>query len=87
MDSEPLAVDQINILANIEPRDVLLAKIAGGFNAPLVKVAVGTKAIISKAGYALSALIDKKVLNGEVSEVDESANDDATSDEVNNEEE
>ena len=87
MDSEPLSVDQINILANIEPRDVLLAKIAGGFNAPLVKVAVGTKAIISKAGYALSALIDKKVLNGEVSEVEESVNDDVTSDEVNNEEE
>ena len=87
MDSEPLSVDQINILANIEPRDVLLAKIAGGFNAPLVKVAAGTKAIISKAGYALSALVDKKVSNGEVSEVNESNNDDVTSDEVSNEEE
>ncbi len=87
MDSEPLSVDQINILANIEPRDVLLAKIAGGFNAPLVKVAAGTKAIISKAGYALSALVDKKVSNGEVSEVNESKNDDVTSDEVSNEEE
>ena len=75
-----------NIL-NIEPRDVLLAKIAGGFNAPLVKVAAGTKAIISKAGYALSALVDKKVSNGEVSEVNESNNDDVTSDEVSNEEE
>ena len=87
MDAEPLSVDQINILANIEPRDVLLAKIAGGFNAPLVKVAAGTKAIISKAGYALSALVDKKVSNGEVSEVNESNNDDVTSDEVSNEEE
>jgi len=49
MNSEPLTVEQINVLANIEPRDVLLAKIAGGFNAPLVKVAAGTKAIINKA--------------------------------------
>ena len=43
MDSEPLTVDQLNVLAEIEPRDVLLAKIAGGFNAPLVKVAAGDK--------------------------------------------
>jgi ribosomal protein L10 len=43
MDSEPLTLDQINVLAEIEPRDVLLAKIAGGFNAPLVKVAARCK--------------------------------------------
>ena len=65
----------------------MLAKIASGFNAPLVKVAAGTKAILSKAGYALSALVDKKVSNGEVSEVNESNNDDVTFDEVSNEEE
>lgn len=62
MNSEPLTVDQINVLANIEPRDVLLAKIAGGFNAPLVKVAATTKAILNKAGYAFSALLEKKIV-------------------------
>ena len=86
MNSEPLTVDQINVLANIEPRDVLLAKIAGGFNAPLVKLAMGTKAIINKAGYAFSALIEKKDNGIEVSEVD-SKEDVSASEEVNKEEE
>ena len=84
---EPLTVEQINVLANIEPRDVLLAKIAGGFNAPLVKVAAGTKAIINKASYALSALVDKKASTDEVSEVASSDEDVAISEEVKNEEE
>ena len=87
MNSEPLTVEQINVLANIEPRDVLLAKIAGGFNAPLVKVAAGTKAIINKASYALSALVDKKASTDEVSEVASSDEDVAISEEVKNEEE
>jgi len=86
MNSEPLTVDQINILANIEPRDVLLAKIAGGFNAPLVKLAMGTKAIINKAGYAFSALLEKKDNGIEVYEVD-SKEDVSASEEVNKEEE
>ena len=86
MNAEPLTVDQINVLANIEPRDVLLAKIAGGFNAPLVKLAMGTKAIINKAGYAFSALLEKKDNGIEVSEVD-SKEDISASEEVNKEEE
>ena len=86
MNSEPLTVDQINVLANIESRDVLLAKIAGGFNAPLVKLAIGTKAIINKAGYAFSALLEKKDNGIEVSEVD-NKEDVSASEEVNKEEE
>jgi large subunit ribosomal protein L10 len=86
MNSEPLTVNQINVLANIESRDVLLAKIAGGFNAPLVKLAMGTKAIINKAGYAFSALLEKKDNGIEVSEVD-SKEDISASEEVNKEEE
>lgn len=86
MNSEPLSVDQINVLANIEPRDVLLAKIAGGFNAPLVKVAAGTKAILNKARYAFSALLEKKDNGIEISEV-ENKKDVLTSEEVNKEEE
>jgi len=86
MNSEPLTVNQINVLANIESRDVLLAKIAGGFNAPLVKLAMGTKAIINKAGYAFSALLEKKDNSIEVSEVD-NKEDVSASEEVNKEEE
>ncbi len=86
MNSEPLTVNQINVLANIESRDVLLAKIAGGFNAPLVKLAMGTKAIINKAGYAFSALLEKKDNGIEVSEVD-NKEDVSASEEVNKEEE
>ena len=48
MESEPLTIDQINILASIETRDVLLAKIAGGFNAPLTMMAVGLKGSIKQ---------------------------------------
>ena len=87
MDSEPLTLDQINVLAEIEPRDVLLAKIAGGFNAPLVKVAASAKAVINKAGYALSALVDKKASGEEVSEATNSNEEEVASDEVKNEEE
>ena len=87
MDSEPLTLDQLNVLAEIEPRDVLLAKIAGGFNAPLVKVAAGAKAVINKAGYALSALVDKKASGEEVSEAADSVKEEVASEEVKKEEE
>ncbi len=86
LNSEPLTVDKINVLANIEPRDVLLAKIAGGFNAPLTKLAAGAKAVLNKAGYAFSALAEQKESNGEVSEVSNDKNED-TSEEVKKEEE
>merc|ERR1712167_474920 len=39
MDKEPLTIEQLNVLASIDSRDVLLAKIAGGFNAPVSKLA------------------------------------------------
>ena len=87
MDSEPLTIDQLNVLAEIEPKDVLLAKIAGGFNAPLVKVAAGAKAVINKVGYALSALVDKKASGEEVSEVADSDQEEVASEEVKKEEE
>ena len=86
LNSEPLTVDQLSVLANIEPRDVLLAKIAGGFNAPLTKLAAGAKAVLNKAGYAFSALAEQKESNGEVSEVSNDKNED-TSEEVKKEEE
>tara|TARA_B110000914_G_C15461400_1_gene446057 strand:+ start:655 stop:1251 length:597 start_codon:yes stop_codon:yes gene_type:complete len=67
MESEPLTIDQINILASIETRDVLLAMIARGFNAPLTKMAVGLKGVLNKSGYAFKALLDLKEVNPQTS--------------------
>ena len=52
-------------LADIEPRDVLLAKIAGGFQAPLVKAAGLFQAFTRNMAYGVKALIDKRVAEGE----------------------
>jgi large subunit ribosomal protein L10 len=52
-------------LADIEPRDVLLAKIAGGFQAPLVKAAGLFQAFTRNMAYGIKALIDKRVDEGE----------------------
>ncbi len=87
MNDQPLTVEQLNVLADIEPRDILLAKIASGFNAPMVKVAFGAKAILSKAGYAWNALLEKKASGVQVSETVKSDEEDVVSDEVKNEEE
>ena len=52
-------------LADIEPREVLLAKIAGGFQAPLVKAAGLFQAFTRNMAYGIKALIDKRVAEGE----------------------
>jgi ribosomal protein L10 len=88
MESEPLSIDQINILASIETRDVLLAKIAGGFNAPLTKMAVGLKGILNKSSYAFKALLEVKEANPETSsQAKESDSSNEESEDVKKEEE
>ena len=52
-------------LADIEPRDVLLAKLAGGFQAPLVKAAGLFQAFTRNMAYGVKALIDKRIAEGE----------------------
>ncbi len=52
-------------LADIEPREVLLAKIAGGFQAPLTKAAGLFQAFTRNMAYGIKALIDKRVAEGE----------------------
>ena len=52
-------------LADIEPREVLLAKIAGGFQAPLVKAAGLFQAFTRNMAYGVKALIDKRIAEGE----------------------
>jgi large subunit ribosomal protein L10 len=57
--------DDVVALADIEPREVLLAKIAGGFQAPLVKAAGLFQAFTRNMAYGVKALIDKRVAEGE----------------------
>jgi large subunit ribosomal protein L10 len=60
-----IQADDVAALADIEPRDVLLARIAGGFQAPLVKAAGLFQAFTRNMAYGLKALIDKRVAEGE----------------------
>ena len=53
--------DDVVALADIQPREVLLARIAGGFQAPLTKAAGLFQAFTRNMAYGLKALIDKRV--------------------------
>jgi large subunit ribosomal protein L10 len=57
--------DEVTALADIEPREVLLAKLAGGFQAPLVKAAGLFQAFTRNMAYGIKALIDQRVAAGE----------------------
>ncbi|HEY4408950.1 MAG TPA: 50S ribosomal protein L10 [Acidimicrobiia bacterium] len=60
-----IAPDDVAALADIQPREVLLARIAGGFQAPLVKAAGLFQAFTRNMAYGVKALIDKRVAEGE----------------------
>src|SRR5436190_19305534 len=53
-----LSPSDIEALADIEPREVLLARLAGGFQAPLTKAAGLFQAFTRNFAYGLKALID-----------------------------
>jgi large subunit ribosomal protein L10 len=55
----------INALAELPPRDVLLAQIAATFQAPLVKAAGLFQAFTRNFAYGVKALIDQRVAGGE----------------------
>jgi len=55
----------IEALAEIEPREVLLARLAGGFQAPLTKAAGLFQAFTRNLAYGVKALIDQRVAGGE----------------------
>jgi large subunit ribosomal protein L10 len=55
----------IEALADIEPREVLLARLAGGFQAPLTKAAGLFQAFTRNLAYGVKALIDQRVAGGE----------------------
>jgi large subunit ribosomal protein L10 len=55
----------VESLAEIQPRDVLLARLAGGFQAPLTKAAGLFQAFTRNLAYGLQAYIDQRVAAGE----------------------
>jgi len=55
-----LTVADLNALAEVPPREVLLAKLAGGFQAPMVKAAGLFSAFTRNFAYGLKAYIDTK---------------------------
>ena len=59
----------IDALADIAPREVLLARLAGGFQAPLVKAAGLFQAFTRNIAYGVKALVDQRVEGGEALEI------------------
>jgi large subunit ribosomal protein L10 len=65
----PLSPAELVALADVPPREELLARLAGGFQAPLVKAAGLFQALPRNLAYGIKALIDQRVEGGEALEV------------------
>jgi large subunit ribosomal protein L10 len=59
-DGNPLSADEVNKLADLESREVLLAKLAGAMKASLTKAAYVFTALPSKAVRTVDALREKQ---------------------------
>jgi large subunit ribosomal protein L10 len=60
-----IGAEDVVALADIQPREVLLARLAGGFQAPLVKAAGLFQAFTRNMAYGIKALIEQRVAGGE----------------------
>jgi large subunit ribosomal protein L10 len=60
-----LSTSDIEALAEVPPRDELLARLAGGFQAPLAKAAGLFQAFTRNFAYGLKAYVDQRVEGGE----------------------
>jgi large subunit ribosomal protein L10 len=60
-----LSTADIEALADVPPRDQLLARLAGGFQAPMVKAAGLFQAFTRNMAYGVKALIDQRIEAGE----------------------
>jgi large subunit ribosomal protein L10 len=68
-----LSVADVDALADVPPRDVLLARLAGGFQAPLVKAAGLFQAFTRNFAYGLKAYIDIRPDDGSAAATEEAA--------------
>jgi large subunit ribosomal protein L10 len=64
-----LAPNELEALAELPSREVLLAQIAGAFQAPLVKAAGLFQALPRNLAYGVKALIDQRIAGGEAAPV------------------
>jgi large subunit ribosomal protein L10 len=60
-----LLASDVDALSKVPPREELLARLAGGFKAPLAKTAGALGGLQRKLAYAVQALIDQRVAGGE----------------------
>lgn len=60
-----LAPAEVEALADVPPREVLLARLAGGFQAPLTKAAGLFQAFTRNFAYGLKAYVDQRIEAGE----------------------
>ena len=60
-----LSPNDVSALADVPPREELLARLAGGFQAPLVKAAGLFQAFTRNFAYGVQALINERVAAGE----------------------
>ena len=67
--TQTMTAGDLLALADVPPRDVLLAKLAGGFQAPMVKAAGLFSAFTRNFAYGVKALVDQRVAGGEALEV------------------
>jgi large subunit ribosomal protein L10 len=65
-DGSLLSSSDLSALADLPPRDVLLARIAGALAAPMQQMAGLLQALPRDLAYGISALIDKREAGGEV---------------------
>lgn len=63
--TDVLGAADVTALADVAPRDVLLARLAGGFQAPMVKAAGLFQAFTRNMAYGIKALIDQRIEGGE----------------------
>jgi large subunit ribosomal protein L10 len=63
----------VEALADVPPREQLLARLAGGFQAPMVKAAGLFQAFTRNMAYGVKALIDQRIEGGETLTVAEAA--------------
>ena len=83
LENRRLTVEEINQLAEIAPRDVLLSQLAGLLVAPMQQFAGLLNALPQKFAYAIQGLIDKS--GGVIDEEVSSEADDASDEEVSSE--
>src|SRR4051812_42503843 len=63
-EGRPMSADDVKKLADVEPREVLLAKLAGGMKASMSKAAATFQAPLAQAVRLAAALQDKRTAEG-----------------------